>query len=135
MIKTKAIDHVRLWVRSISEAEDYYQKVFGVICVPRKGDDKTLVVESENIHFFLSESEDENEFLSKQHLSFEVESLDQVIESLKELGISDYDVGEVDFFVHNNYKWCEWRDPSGIRLECVERTRVKDSLKLGAGNE
>lgn len=59
-------------------------------------------------------------FVAKQHISFEVESLARVIENLNALGITDYEVGEVGFFVHKNYKWCEWRDPSGIRLECVE---------------
>lgn len=120
MINPKSIDHVRLWVRSLSEAKSYYESLFGVVCTPREGDETTLVVESKNIHFFLSESEYESEFLSKQHISFEVESLSHVIAFLNEMGISGYDVGEVNFFVHKNYKWCEWRDPSGIRLECVE---------------
>ncbi len=120
MIRTKSIDHVCLWVRSLSEAKDYYEKVFGFICTHREGNDTTLVVESENIHFFLSEIEKGSEFLSKQHISFAMDSLNQVIENLEALGISEYDVGEVNIFVHKNYKWCEWKDPSGIRLECVE---------------
>lgn len=120
MIKTKSIDHVCLWVRSLSEAKDYYEKVFGFVCTSREGSDKTLVVESENIHFFISEVENDNQFLSKQHISFEVESLKQVIAALESFGISQRSAGEVDFFIHKNYKWCEWRDPSGIRLECVE---------------
>ena len=121
MIEAKAIDHVCLWVRSLPEAKSYYERIFGVVCTPRENDENTLVVESESIHFFLSESKNESEFLSKQHISFEVESLNTVIKTLCEIGISDYKVGEVSFFVHRNYKWCEWRDPSGIRLECVER--------------
>jgi catechol 2,3-dioxygenase-like lactoylglutathione lyase family enzyme len=121
MIETKAIDHVCLWVRSLSEAKDYYEKIFGVVCTPREDDATALVVESENIHFFISESKNGSEFLSKQHISFEVETLNQVIMTLNEMGISEYEVGEVSFFVHKNYKWCEWRDPSGIRLECIER--------------
>jgi len=120
MIIAKSIDHVRLWVRSLPESRDYYQKVFKFSCVPREGDAGTLVVESEHVHFFLSESANDSEFISKQHISFEVESLNQVIQNLKALGISDYEVGEVGFFSHRNYKWCEWRDPSGIRLECIE---------------
>ena len=120
MFKTRAIDHVRLWVRSLPEARAYYERVFGFDCAPREGDDATLVVESEDIHFFLSENAGDAEFLSKQHISFEVTSLAQVIASLDEMGISDYQVGKVSFFRHRNYKWCEWRDPSGIRLECIE---------------
>jgi catechol 2,3-dioxygenase-like lactoylglutathione lyase family enzyme len=120
MIKAKAIDHVCLWVRSLPEAKNYYEKMFGFVCTPRAGEATTLVVESEDIHFFLTESKDGNALLSKQHLSFEVESLNKVIDTLNEMGITDYVVGEVRFFTYKNYKWCEWRDPSGVRLECVE---------------
>ena len=120
MIRAKAIDHVCLWVKSLSETKSYYEKIFGFVCTPRAGDGTTLVVESENIHFFISETKNGDDFLSKQHLSFEVKSIEQVISTLNEMGISDYEQGEVAFFVHKNYKWCEWSDPSGIRLECVE---------------
>lgn len=120
MIQTKAIDHTCLWVRSLTEAKAYYENVFGFVCTPREGDETTLVVESENIHFFISEAKTDDEFLARQHLSFEVESLQQVIDTLKEMGITGYKTGEVNFFVHKNYKWCEWREPGGIRIECVE---------------
>jgi len=120
MIKAKKIDHVSLWVRSISEAKSYYENIFGFICTPRECEQTTLIVESDSVHFFLSEGGDENAFISKQHISFEVESLDEIIETLKIKGVTDYEVGEVNFFKYKNYKWCEWKDPSGIRLECVE---------------
>ena len=120
MINAKAIDHVCLWVKSLSETKNYYKKIIGVVCTPRDGDENTLVVESENIHFFISESKNEYDFIPKQHLSFEVESIDHVVNTLDEFGISDYVLGEVNFFIHRNYRWCEWRDPNGIRLECVE---------------
>lgn len=121
MIIAKAIDHVCLWVRSLEEAKSYYENIFGIACTLRENDKNTLVVESNNIHFFLSECKEINEFLSKQHLAFEVESLVDVMKTLQEMGITDYKVGEVSFFAHRNYRWCEWRDPSGIRLECIER--------------
>ena len=120
MIQAKSIDHVCLWVRSLSEAKTYYENVFGFVCKPREGDDLTLMVESANTHFFISEDSNGSDFISKQHLSFEVDSLEQVIKSLRQMGIFDFEQGEVTFFKHRNYKWCEWRDPSGIRLECVE---------------
>jgi catechol 2,3-dioxygenase-like lactoylglutathione lyase family enzyme len=120
MIKTKAIDHTWLWVRSLTEAKSYYEKVFGFECSPREGDKSTLIVESDAIHFFLRESKNASFHFSNQHLSFEVESLDLVIAALNEMGVCDYETGEVEFFKYKNYKWCEWKDPSGIRLECVE---------------
>lgn len=120
MITPKAIDHVCLWVRSLAEAKNYYEKLFGVTCLPRDGDATTLVVESEHIHFFMSEANTDSPFLSRQHISFEVDSLMHVIATLKQLGIHDYNTGEVIFFRYRNYKWCEWRDPSGIRIECIE---------------
>lgn len=120
MIKTKAIDHVWLWVHSLEEAKRYYERVFGFACFPREGDESTLVVESEAVHFFLREGKIKPEFLSKQHLSFEVESIDPVINTLNEIGVTDYQLGEVGFFTHKNYRWCQWQDPNGIQLECVE---------------
>lgn len=120
MIQTKAIDHICLWVKSLSDSKTYYENIFGFTCTPREGDENTLVVESENIHFFICESASENEFISKQHLSLEVDSLDNVVDTLSKFGISDYELGEVNFFRYRNYKWCEWRDPNDIRLECIE---------------
>jgi catechol 2,3-dioxygenase-like lactoylglutathione lyase family enzyme len=120
MIKTEAIDHVCLWVKSLPASKEYYEKVFGFSCIPGPNDDKTLYVESESVHFFISENPEFERFMPNQHLSFEVKSLDAVINSLKELEIDDFEVGEVNFFKNRNYKWCEWRDPDGIRLECIE---------------
>lgn len=120
MIKTKGIDHVCLWVRSLSEAKNYYEKIFEFVCELRTDDETTLTVESDFVHFFIRESKNNNEFISKQHISFEVDSLEEVILSLKALGVSGLEVGNTSVFKNRNYKWCEWRDPSGIRLECVE---------------
>jgi catechol 2,3-dioxygenase-like lactoylglutathione lyase family enzyme len=119
-IQPKAIDHTYLWVRSLPESKKYYEKVFGIVCRPREGDPKTLVVESEKVHFFISENDGNGDFIPRQHLSFEVESLVKVTKHLRKLGISEYKLGEVSFFSQKNYKWCEWRDPDGIRLECIE---------------
>ncbi|MDY6857350.1 MAG: hypothetical protein SWO11_22130 [Thermodesulfobacteriota bacterium] len=70
------------------------------------------MVESPKIHFFISEVQGvSTDFLSKQHLFFEVDNLEHVISALEELGISDYKTGDFGIFQHRNYKWCEWRDP------------------------
>ena len=121
MIQPNAIDHICLAVSSLSQSQTYYEKVLGAICKRRDTDPNTLVVETPQIHFFLSESDANPDFLAQQHLSFCVDSLEEAIASLEELGITDYETGVVEFFEHNNYRWCEWRDPDGIRLEVVER--------------
>lgn len=120
MISLKNIDHVCLWVRSLAESKQYYESLFDVTCMPRESDTNTLVVESKYIHFFMSEAEVESEIPAQQHISFEVDSLASVISSLEQMGITDYQTGSVRLFKHRNYDWCEWRDPSGIRLECIE---------------
>ena len=120
MIKTKAIDHVCLWVRSLPETKAYYEKVFAFDCHYRQEQWATLVVEGEGVHFFISEYADKNDLIKKQHISFRVDSVDDVIDQLNALKITQYDDGVSNCFNKNNYKWCEWRDPSGIRLECVE---------------
>ena len=123
MIRLVSIDHDCLLVTSISRSKSYYKRVFDFNCTSRSDDPKTLLVESPNIHFFISEVHGvSTDFLSKQHLSFEVDNSDHVVSALEELGISDYETGEFRISQHRNYKWCEWRDPDGIRIECVERT-------------
>jgi len=119
LIELKSIDHSCLWVRSLKISKEYYEKLFSVDCFPRNGDESTYVVESKLIHFFISENDGDTCFLEKQHLSFEVDNLEQVVEFLQSLDI-DYSTGETEFFKNRNYRWCEWRDPDGIRLECVE---------------
>ena len=94
--------------------------MFGAVCKLRDNDPTTLVVETPQLHFFLSQSDASPEFLAQQHLSFRVDSLEAAIASLHNLGITDYETGSVEFFTRNNYRWCEWRDPDGIRLEVVE---------------
>ncbi len=120
MIDAIAIDHVCLSVSSIPRAREYYEQVLKASCKLRDENPRTAVVEAAHIHFFLSESNASPEFLSSQHLSLRVNSLDEVISTLKALGITEYETGIVDFFKRDNYRWCEWRDPDGIRLECVE---------------
>jgi len=120
MIEALEINHVCLFVPSLSEAQEYYEKVFNFRCSIRDTDHGTMMVESPQVHFFFSEYKNEKECLSKQHISFTVNSIDEVIIKLEKLGVVEYTIGESDCFKHNNYKWCEWRDPSGIRLECVE---------------
>lgn len=114
------IDHACLWVRSLALSKTYYEQLFGFTCRLRHGDATTLVVESSQVHFFISENTGDDVFIAKQHLSFAVANLDEVIDKLRQSGITDYTTGQVDFFSNRNYKWCEWRDPDGIRLECVE---------------
>lgn len=123
MIAPIAIDHTTLFVRSLPEAKEYYEQLFGLASIPIEGEgnERMLAIESKAVHFFLCESKSADQLISNQHLSFEVNSLSEVIETLKNRGLSDFKTGEVTFFSHSNYKWCEWRDPSGIRLECIEK--------------
>ncbi len=123
MIEPKAIDHTTLFVRSIERSKAYYQRLFAVDCKVREDSPGTLVVESPHIHFFLVEDpEAPADFVAKQHLSLQVDDLDQAMEILADRGVTGTSAGEVTFFRHNNYRWCEWRDPDGIRLECVQTT-------------
>ena len=120
MIEATAIDHVCLAVSSLGRSRDYYERVLGASCKLRDNDPATLVVEAAQVRFFLSESLANPEFLSSQHLSLRVRSLEDVISALNALGITEYETGAINLFERDNYRWCEWRDPDGIRLECVE---------------
>jgi catechol 2,3-dioxygenase-like lactoylglutathione lyase family enzyme len=121
VISPIAIDHTCLVVRSLDRARDYYRRLFDFSFTPREGDPDTLAVESPQVHFFLTQAPDAPaDFLRRQHISFRVEDLDEAITRLVAAGVADRTTGRVDFFRQNNYRWCEWRDPDGIRLECVQ---------------
>jgi catechol 2,3-dioxygenase-like lactoylglutathione lyase family enzyme len=119
MIVPIAIDHSCLVVRSLAKSRVFYETLFDFTFAPREGDPNTLAVESAQVHFFMTQAPDAPaEFLRYQHLSFRVNDLDAVMARLKTAG-REFTFGEVTFFKQNNYRWCEWRDPDGIRLECV----------------
>jgi len=127
MIQPISIDHMCLLVTSLARAKLYYEQVFDLICTPREDDPKTLAVESKHLHFFISEAQGiPKEFLKKQHISFMVDSLRNVELNLEKIGVYEYETGDVEFFQYRNYKWCEWRDPDGIRIECVENISVSE---------
>ena len=115
------IDHTYLFVSSLARAQNYYETLFDFTLRPREGNPQILCVESPAVHFFITEvSGIDREFLAQQHISFQVDDLSVVMAKLRAFGIEECRTGQVDFFQHRNYKWCEWRDPDGIRVECVE---------------
>jgi catechol 2,3-dioxygenase-like lactoylglutathione lyase family enzyme len=108
-VRIQAIDHVTLRVRSVALAKEYYEAVFGLKCSPATVDGAT-VLRLENL---------DAAHVRAQHLSFTVADLDAVISELEARG-EQCEVGRFEGFTYRNYRWCEWRDPEGIRVECVE---------------
>ncbi|MBI4216051.1 MAG: VOC family protein [Chloroflexi bacterium] len=119
MIELREIDHICLLVSDLANSREYYQKLFAVECSPHPRDPSALMVESRHARFFMKEIQATPDILGQQHLSFRVQSLAPVIEMLQRDNIS-YEVGVFTHFARSNYRWVEWRDPDGIRLECVE---------------
>ena len=120
----RAIDHVTLHVQNLDRAKSYYEEVFGFSCSELPGvDPRVLQLESPAVHLFIVESTAmDPECVRRQHVSFEVESLAGVIAELDASG-EPYQLGEYSGFQTRNYRWCEWRDPEGVRVECVEPIR------------
>jgi catechol 2,3-dioxygenase-like lactoylglutathione lyase family enzyme len=116
----KQIDHICLLVSDIHKAKLYYEKIFDFKCNLHPNDKNILMVESEFVHFFLKETSLPQKFLKEQHISFEVENIDKIIDVLKENNITDFERGIFSSFKYKNYKWLEWKDPDGIRLEVIE---------------
>ena len=121
MIQPKAIDHICLWVRSLAKSRAYYEALFDLECTERVDSPGTLVLESRYVHFFMQACRGDSGSIGKQHLSFQVDHLNEVTARLENAGINDFTTGEVRFLKTRNYAWCEWKDPDGIRLECIER--------------
>jgi catechol 2,3-dioxygenase-like lactoylglutathione lyase family enzyme len=121
VIDVIGIDHICLLVSDLEKSREYYEKLFNVACKFHPRDDKTLMLETNKIHFFLKEIKMPSEFYENQHLSFETLNIDMAAEKLKQCKIENFEIGVFNDFRFNNYKWLEWRDLDGIRLECIEK--------------
>ncbi len=119
MIDFRGIDHTCLLVSDLERSQRYYETLFNVICKPHPGDTSALMVESPYVHFFIKKINAPESFLECQHVSFRVPALYYIIEELKRNNIS-HKTGIFAHFTYSNYRWVEWQDPDGIRLECIE---------------
>ena len=120
MITPLEIDHVCLQVSNLEKTKDHMESIFNFKCFKHPTSDKTLAIESKNIHFFIEESNMPQVYLDKQHISFEVENMNALKEKLETMNIK-FRCGTFSSFIYKNYNWVEWRDHDGIRLECVQR--------------
>ena len=120
-MKIQAIDHVSLYVRSTDRVKEFYRTVLAMTVTEGSNEDGNyLSVENESVHFFIVEDSTVTaEFIAKQHLSFVVDQLEPVKIALDKSDIP-HETGTFEGFKFVNFHWCEWLDPEGIRLECVE---------------
>ncbi len=114
-MQLQKIDHTVLFVRDLASAKAYYSRTLGAKVSYREGAEDSLVVEAGEVRFFIVQKET---IPVQQHLSFLVDSLDEVQAFLEQERIS-YKKGSVDFLCRDNYHWIEWNDPDEIRLEAV----------------
>lgn len=118
-IQALGIDHTCLLVSNLEKARGYYQSLFGLSIRPHPRTKNMLMCESEDIHFFIEQVDFSQEYLTKQHLSIRVANVQTIMDALQSLDIP-FESGKFEGFEHHNYYWVEWRDPDGIRLECIQ---------------
>ena len=120
-MELKSIDHVTLYVNSIDNVKEFYRDIFNLSCEEVTSDGVSyLIIENSAVHFFIMEDPDITPaFVAKQHISFAVDQLENVIEKL-ELHKLPYETGQYSGFKTRNYRWCEWLDPESIRVECIQ---------------
>ncbi|ULQ58620.1 VOC family protein [Brucepastera parasyntrophica] len=114
------IDHICLLVKNLDKSKTYYETVFSLSGKRHPADASVYMLENRDIHFFIMETDAPDQFIREQHLSIEIESIEKAEKILAECGITDYEKGIFNAFDYRNYKWIEWRDSNGIRLEFVE---------------
>jgi catechol 2,3-dioxygenase-like lactoylglutathione lyase family enzyme len=119
-IKPKRIDHTHLFVSDPERSKTYYEALFNFNISPMPEEKDMYMVESEHVHFFIKKAENDPYNLKEQHIAFEVPNIQKVMKKLDKMNIQTYEIGVFDKFESNNYEWIEWRDPDGIKIECVE---------------
>ncbi len=121
MIEIKEIDHIYLYVSNLEESAEYYKSLFDLEFMRREDRDNMLMAENRSVHFFMVQDDSiSHDIIKKQHLSFRVSSISEILEHLTGMGIDDYSTGISSCFKYKNYKWCEWVDLNGINIECIE---------------
>jgi len=120
-MQLRAIDHVTLYVRDLDAVRPYYEEVFGFSCSELRTEaGRGLQLETDSVHLFIVEAPERDPgSVRMQHVSFEVAELGAVARQLDSRGEA-YETGQYSGFRSRNYRWIEWRDPEGIRVECVE---------------
>ncbi len=114
------IDHIVIMVSDITQSKEYYKNLFQLDVKAHPTDNNIIMLENSEIHFFMIETNFSKEVLNKQHLSITTDSIDKSRSLLIKNGIIDFKEGTFLSFKYRNYKWIEWNDPDGIRLEFVE---------------
>jgi len=114
------IDHICLLVNDLEETKDYLESLFNLEIRRKTGTENILLCENRHLHFFIKQKDLPADFLSEQHLSLTVKSIEVIKNKLKRFKIK-FETGEFSEFQYNNYKWIEWRDKNGIRFECIEK--------------
>lgn len=118
-IMASAIDHICLMVSDLQVARAYYQSIFGLTVSYHPSEKNIWLCETEHIHFFIEKVDFPREYLSRQHLSLRVPDVQTIMNTLQSQDIP-FESGTFTEFEYHNYHWVEWRDPDGIRLECIE---------------
>lgn len=114
------IDHICLIVKNLEESRRYYERIFDMESQPSNRDNSTVLLENKEIHFFITERDFPKEYMEMQHISIQTESIEEKKKELIRKGITSFATGEFKQFKYHKYRWIEWRDLNGIRLEYVE---------------
>lgn len=119
-IKIKTINHVGLPTSDRATAMKMYRDVIGLRVIPHQVDGNTLAwtecADGSMVHLIDPPAAGKSD--NRQHVAFEVDDLDDVIEALKEAGVA---LSSQPGVRHDGQRYLFIHDPDGNRIEICTR--------------
>jgi catechol 2,3-dioxygenase-like lactoylglutathione lyase family enzyme len=116
-LRATSMDHVNMTVKNLDESVEFYKKLFGFTVKKEQAEYKSKIIGNDSIKLCLYEDPDMKPEGAIAHFGFHIENFGDIMEKCKELGVTIYYEGPVQF---EKSKSIYISDPSGYDIELSE---------------
>lgn len=116
-LKATSMDHVNMTVKNLKESVKFYKDLFGFEVKKEQPEDKSKIIGNDSIKLCLYEEPDMKPEGGIAHFGFHIQNFDDIIQKCKELGVTIYYDGPVQF---EKSRSIYISDPSGYDIELSE---------------
>jgi lactoylglutathione lyase len=96
-LRATSMDHVNMTVKNLDESVEFYKKLFGFTVKKEQAEYKSKIIGNDSIKLCLYEDPDMKPEGAIAHFGFHIENFGDIMEKCKELGVTVYYEGPVQF--------------------------------------
>jgi len=116
-LKATSMDHVNMTVKNLEESVKFYKDLFGFEVKKEQPEDKSKIIGNDSIKLCLYEDPGMKPEGGIAHFGFHIQNFDDIMQKCKELGVTIYYDGPVQF---EKSRSIYISDPSGYDIELSE---------------